>query len=326
MIAGAVCMSHSPLMDRNRADPSVEQGWDDAVASAAHFLAGAKPDLCVVFYPDHLNGFLYNLLPAFCVGAAGRSLGDFGTVPGAVDIPEDVAADCAAYCLAHDFDVALSYAMEIDHGALQSVEALAAHGVTTRFIPIFVNCAAPPRPSFPRVRALGRIVGEWAHSRPERIAFIGSGGLSHDPPTPRIKDAVGPVADRLRYGVALSHADRLVRQHRVHSEGKTFPVNSKLRPLEPEWDRSLMAAFEAGQLDVLDTVDDEALTAKGGSGSHELRCWEAALSAVSLGRPLQAESLFYEAVDQWITGMGVMTARPNIPDNIGPASKQPASF
>ena len=326
MITGAVCMSHSPLMDRNRAEPSVEQRWNDAVALAGQFLADAKPDLCVVFYPDHFNGFLYNLLPAFCVGAAGRSLGDFGTVPGAVDIPEDIAADCAAYCLAHDVDVALSYAMEIDHGALQSVEALAAHGVTTRFIPVFINCAAMPRPSFSRSRVLGRVIGEWAQSRPERIAFVGSGGLSHDPPTPRIKDAVGAVADRLRRGTALSHPDRLARQHRVHSEGKSFPANSQLRPLEPEWDRSLMDAFEAGQLGVLDAMNDEALTAKGGSGSHELRCWEAALSAVSLGQPLQAHKLFYEAVDQWITGMGVMTARPNIHDNIGPASKRPVSL
>lgn len=311
MITAAACMSHSPLLDRNRADPAVEQAWGDAVAFAGQFLAETKPDYCVVFYPDHLNGFLYNLLPAFCIGAAGRSLGDFGTVPGVMDIPEDAAADCAAYCLAHDIDVALSYAMEIDHGAVQPVEALAAHGVPTRFIPIFINCAAPPRPSFSRARTLGRVVGEWAKGRSERIAFIGSGGLSHDPPQPKIKDAVGGVADRLRHGVALSHADRLTRQHRVHQEGRVFPTNSSLRPLEPEWDRSLMDAFEAGQLDLLDTMDDEALTAKGGSGSHELRCWLAALSAVSSGGGFTARKLFYEAVDPWITGMGVMTARPS---------------
>ncbi len=311
VITGAVCMSHSPLMDRNRADPSVEQKWDDAVALAGRFLAEDKPDLCVVFYPDHLNGFLYNLMPAFCVGAAGKSLGDFGTVPGTMDIPEDLAADCAAYCLAHDIDVALSYAMDIDHGAAQPVEALAAHGVTTRFIPIFINCAAPPRPSFSRAQALGNAVGEWARSRTERIAFVGSGGLSHDPPTPKIGEAVGSVAERLRGGTALSHADRLARQHRVHREGKTFPSNSALRPLAPEWDRSVMEAYRSGRIDLLHAIDDEALTAKGGSGSHELRCWVAALSAVSPGQSFEAESLFYEAVDPWITGMGVMTARPS---------------
>lgn len=309
MLTGAVCMSHSPLLDRNRADPAIESGWNDAVAEAGRFLADGKPDITVIFYPDHLNGFLYDLMPAFCVGAAGSSLGDFGTVPGAMDIPEDVAADCARHCLVSGVDVALSFAMEIDHGAAQPLEALAAHGLPTRFIPIFVNCAAPPRPAFSRARTLGNVVGAWARSRPERIAIIGSGGLSHDPPQPRIAEAAGAVAERLRRGGALSHADRLARQHRVHHEGGRFPANSTLRPLEPDWDRQMIDALVSGRLDVLEGVGDDALTEKGGSGSHELRCWVAALSAVSGAGSFSARKLFYEAVDPWITGMGIITAR-----------------
>jgi 2,3-dihydroxyphenylpropionate 1,2-dioxygenase len=38
-----------------------------------------------------LSGFFYNVMPPFCIGAAGESLGDFGTTPGPIDIPEDSA-------------------------------------------------------------------------------------------------------------------------------------------------------------------------------------------------------------------------------------------
>lgn len=304
-------MSHSPLLDRNRADPKVEHGWNQGVERAATFLADAKPDICVVFYPDHMNGFLYNLLPSFCVGAAGVSLGDFGTVPGVMDIPEEIAADCAAYCVAHDVDVALSYAMQIDHGATQPIEALAENGLQTQFIPVFINCAAPPRPTFSRVRTFGRVFGEWARARSERIAFVGSGGLSHDPPAPRIAEATGAVAERLRNGGPLTYADRLARQHRVHREGKSFPQNSPLLPLAPEWDREIMQAFQEGNVGVFDTISDAALTATGGGGSHELRCWVAALSAVAPEGSYRSDHVFYEPVNPWITGMGIMTASPN---------------
>ena len=35
MITAALCMSHSPLMDRERAPGEVEAGWSDAIGAAA---------------------------------------------------------------------------------------------------------------------------------------------------------------------------------------------------------------------------------------------------------------------------------------------------
>lgn len=91
MIVGAVCMSHSPLIDGNRTASSVEEKWDRAIEDTA---AELRPDVSIVFYPDHLNGFLHDLLPAFYIGAGGISLGGFGTAPERLDIPEDLAAQC----------------------------------------------------------------------------------------------------------------------------------------------------------------------------------------------------------------------------------------
>ena len=308
MIVGSVCMSHSPLLDRNRAGSDIEREFNNALRRAAEFVAGVEPDLTVVFHPDHINGFFYSLLPSFCVGIEGKSVGDYGTVAGKLDIPEGVAVDCATSALKSGVDVALSYRMEVDHGATQPLELLSQQRNLSRVIPIFINCVAAPRPTFARVRALGKAVGEWAARRPERILVIGSGGLSHDPPVPALATATPEVRARLIDGGPLTHGERLVRQNRALDEGhKLAAGTSKILPLNPTWDRMLLDAFVDRKLDVLDEMEDEALTDIGGRGGHEVRTWVATLAA--LGAGYNAEVLFYEPIDEWITGMGIMTAK-----------------
>jgi len=295
-------------MDRNRAAVDTEKRFNAALKRASDFVAALEPDLTVVFYPDHVNGFFYSLLPAFCIGVEGSAIGDFGTVAGKLDIPETLARDCASSALQQGIDVAISYRMEVDHGAVQPVELLSASHNLSRMIPIFINCAAAPRPNFERVRALGAAVGRWAETCPERILIIGSGGLSHDPPVPALATATPEVRARLIDGGSLSHAQRMARQNRAHIEGHNLAAKtSKLLPLNPDWDRKLLDAFSSGNLSVLDETGEEELTGIGGRGGHEVRSWVATLAA--LGPGYSADVLFYEAIDEWITGMGIMTAK-----------------
>ncbi len=307
MIVGSVCMSHSPLMDRNRAAPEAEARFNAAVGKASTFVAELEPDLTVVFYPDHINGFFYNLLPAFCVGIEGSSIGDFGTVSGKLDIPEALASDCAESLLNAGIDVAISHRLQVDHGAVQPLELLAAKHPLSRIVPVFINCAAAPRPSFARARALGKAVGAWADARPERILLVGSGGLSHDPPIPSMATASPEIRNRLIEGGSLSHTQRLARQSRALQEGHNLAADvSQLIPLNPEWDKALLEAVVSGNLALLDDRPDSDLTAVGGKGAHEVRCWMAALATMSTYR---ADILFYEPIKEWITGMGIVTAR-----------------
>lgn len=308
MIVGAVCMSHSPLMDRNRASSDTEKRFNLALRKATDFVAGVEPDLTIVFYPDHVNGFFYSLLPAFCVGMEGSAIGDFGTVAGKLDIPETLAMDCARSALRQGVDVAISYRMVVDHGAVQPVELLSAQHGLSRMIPVFINCAAAPRPTFERVRALGAAVGRWARACPERVLIVGSGGLSHDPPVPALATATPDVRARLIDGGSLSHGQRVARQNRAHQEGHNLAVGtSSLLPLNPTWDRSLLDAFLSGNLTILDDTAEEELTGIGGRGGHEVRTWIATLAA--LGEGYTADVLFYDAINEWITGMGIMTAK-----------------
>lgn len=309
MIVGSVCMSHSPIMDRNRAAPDAEKRFWSAIDKAADYVAAADPDLVVVFHPDHVNGFFYKLLPSFCIGIEAESVGDFGTAAGKLDIPEARAWSCAEHVLKDGVDAAISYRMDVDHGAVQPIELLSTKHPMSRLIPIFVNCALAPRPTFARVRALGEAVGRWAAACPERVLIIASGGMSHDPPIPSLATATPEVRKRLIEGGALPHAARTARQNNVMGEGpKLAAGQSKLLPLDTGWDRMLLDGFLAGDLSTLDGSDDDTITRTGGRGGHEVRCWFAALAA--LGPGYKADLLFYEPIPEWLTGMGIMTATP----------------
>nr|WP_280951756.1 3-carboxyethylcatechol 2,3-dioxygenase [Nitratireductor sp. StC3] len=309
MIVGSVCMSHSPLLERNSADAGIERRFDAAIAAATGYIADLAPDLTIVFHPDHINGFFYDLLPAFCVGAQATSIGDFGTAAGRLSVPEDTAMDLSRFLLGAGIDTAISYKMEVDHGAVQPVEILSAAHDLSNLIPVFINCAAAPRPTFERVRALGCALGDWARQRSERILIIGSGGLSHDPPMPALANATPEVRSRLINGGELTHAQRVARQARAIEEcKKVLAGTSKTLPLDPAWDRRLLDGFVSGDLTTLDDFSEDEITATGGRGGHEVRSWFAALAA--LGPDYKAEELFYEPMDVWLTGMGVLKASP----------------
>jgi len=312
MIVGAACLSHTPYLDRARADPAVEQAFFAAIDRVAAQVAQWVPDLVVAFYPDHFNGFFYDLMPAFCIGVEATSVGDYGTVPGRLDVPADTAIDLARRCLASGIDAAVSYAMTIDHGLVQPFEMIAGD-TQPPVIPIFMNCAAPPRPGFARVRALGQAVGDWARARPERILLLGSGGLSHDPPLPKLDDALPETRRRLIERGTSSHAARFARQSRVFATGRAFAAGTAaIRPLNPAWDEAMLDALVAGRLDAADCHSEEELTNLAGCGAHELRTWIAALTGLGSYR---ATHHFYAPVTEWITGTAVLTAAPTIAAN-----------
>ncbi|MET3354320.1 UNVERIFIED_ORG: 2,3-dihydroxyphenylpropionate 1,2-dioxygenase [Xanthobacter viscosus] len=315
MIVGAICMSHSPLLDKVRAPAETEAAFNEALERVRDKVFALKPDLAVVFYPDHLNGFFYDLLPAFCVGIEGYSVGDYGSSAGRLTVPVPLAEELVRSIIHDGVDTALSYKIVVDHGAVQPLELLAIGHDLPPFIPVFINSAAAPRPTFRRVRAMGEAVGRWAARRPERVLLIGSGGLSHDPPIPAFAGAAPELRNMLINGIGnITFEQRFARTSKVVGEGVKVQMGlSNLRPPNPEWDRMLLDAFVSAKLDVLDESDDDELTDICGRGGHEIRTWVATLAALSSQGEYQATVDFYQPVEVWLTGMGVMTAIPAIP-------------
>jgi 2,3-dihydroxyphenylpropionate 1,2-dioxygenase len=199
MAVQLICCSHSPLMttDVEETEKNVHAQFFKQLESASAELHAFKPELVVVFGPDHFNGFFYELMPAFCIGTSAESSKDWHLESGPLRVPRELALDCVRFLQSRDFDVAVSHQMKVDHGI--TIPLLKLTGALARYdvLPILVNCAADPRPSFRRVRAFGEAVGEFLGNHDMRVSIIGSGGLSHDPPTPRLDRSPPEVARRL---------------------------------------------------------------------------------------------------------------------------------
>lgn len=311
MIVGAAALTHTPLAERIRAPLETERAFAAAVSVAAAKIANWAPDLTVVFFPDHLNGFLYDLLPSFCVGVQAESIGDWGTIPGRIDVPENLALDCARSCLDAGVDVAIAYRMRADHGYAQVVESFSEAYPLSRTIPIFVNCAAPPLPTFARCRALGEAVGRWAERQDARVLLLASGGLSHDPPLPILKTAPPAVRQHLTRGGTPTHAERLARQQRVFRAGLAFGRGqSDLRALNPQWDQSFLDSLSRPPFSFADHWSESELTELAGRGAHEIRTWACAWTAANVAGNLKTEIGFSKPVLEWITACAVVTATP----------------
>lgn len=316
MITAAICLSHSPLMDRARADRSVELAFLAAVSDAAATLKDRKSDATIIFYPDHLNGFFHGRVPEFALCRTAEALGDFGTAPGALNVPADLVASLADTLIAQGFDVAVVDEHVVDHGGTQPIELL---GIDGPVIPVFINCAVAPRPSIARVEALGAAVGAWAEAQAAGLAIIGSGGLSHDPPLP-VRADEDLVSASLGAPRILSHAERVARQARVYSAAEAFTAGraSHSRALAPDWDLAMMEMLSSGMVGVGAQWSDDEISNAAGSGGHEVRCWVAAFAALRAAGDFAVRYRFYAPVPEWLTGMGLLAALPIIQDRTEP--------
>lgn len=310
MPLAVVCASHSPLMYRGPASDETEGRVKAAFAELATFVRDYRPDFIVQFAPDHFNGFFYDLMPPFCVGAGAESLGDWGGGTGPLNVPEDRALALVDHVRADGFDVALSYRMPVDHGFVQIWEAMFADFRAIPIVPIFVNGAAPPLPTYRRARQLGESVGRFAVRTGQRVLLAASGGLSHDPPLPAIKGAPPEIRERLINNRNPSAEVRQAREQRVLEAGELAEEGKgPCMPLNPAWDAAFMTILRSGQLWQADALDTDTVREVAGRGANEVLGWVAAFGAMTIGGRFEVLQEFYEAVPGWIAGMAMIAAR-----------------
>ncbi|CAB3777727.1 2,3-dihydroxyphenylpropionate/2, 3-dihydroxicinnamic acid 1,2-dioxygenase [Paraburkholderia ultramafica] len=305
------CLSHSPLTGYYDPAPEVVAEVARIHAAARARVAEFDPELVVVFAPDHYNGFFYDVMPPFCIGASASAIGDFKSLAGPLDVPADTALELAKAVLASDVDVAVSYRMQVDHGCAQALELLTGSLDRYPVVPVFINSVAPPMASCRRARLLGDALGRALARMDKRVLVIGSGGISHEPPVPELAGASDEVAERLIAGRNPSAESRAARQARTVAAARAFTAgDSHLHPLNPEWDRAFLKLLEDGELKALDGLTDSAITRAAGKSAHEIRTWVAAFAALNAGGPYRATLDYYRAIPEWIAGFGAMHARP----------------
>ena len=311
MSLALVTLSHSPLMAFTEPSPSTRSRVDEAFSAARSFVEDFSPELVVLFGPDHYNGFFYDMMPPFCIGAAATAVGDYDTPAGPLSVDRDAALALVQGVLDVDIDVAVSERMYVDHGFAQPLQLLFGGIDRVPVVPVFINSVAEPLGPARRSRLLGQAIGQAAQQLDRRVLVIGSGGLSHDPPVPSLEGASPEVAASLiSEGRTLTPEQRAARQRRVIEGGRDFVAGvATIAPLNPAWDRNVLSVLASGNLDQIDTWSTSWFTEQAGHSSHETRTSIAAYAALATAGSYQVELSYYEAIPEWIAGFAITTAR-----------------
>jgi 2,3-dihydroxyphenylpropionate 1,2-dioxygenase len=302
-------MSHSPLLNLPGPSQDLLDDIETALAETRRFVADYNPDLVVTFSPDHYNGFFYRTMPPFCIGTAAQGVGDYGTYAGPLDVPADIATECASAVLESGIDVAISASMDVDHGTVQPLQKLFGEATARPVIPIFINSVATPLGPLRRVRALGAAVGTYLATLGRRVLVVGSGGLSHDPPVPTLASAPPAALERIVHGAPMSPEQRQARQVAVIDAAQAFAHgHSPLQPLNPEWDAAFLELIDNNRLTEVDGWSNSWIEREAGHSAHEIRTWIAGFGALSAHGRYRTVQRFYRAAPELIAGFAIRTA------------------
>jgi len=189
LVYAGVC-SHAPGITgrAEQADPRVRDAFYASFEQMRVDLAATEPDAVVVIAAEHFANFFMNNMPTFAMGMADFYDGpiedagwlgiDKFRAPGNRDLSERLIKE-----VMQTVDVSYAEEWKFDHGI-----AVPLHFLTPNFdvpiIPANINCQGPPLTPLPRAWAFGEALRRAADALPERIAVVGTGGISHWPATP----------------------------------------------------------------------------------------------------------------------------------------------
>jgi len=248
-------------------------------------------------------------MPPFCIGTAAQGVGDYGTHAGPLNVPADVATDCARAVLESGIDVAISASMDVDHGTVQPLEKLFGDATARPVIPIFINSVATPLGPLRRVRALGAAVGTFLATLGKRVLVLGSGGLSHDPPVPTLATAPPAALNRIVHGQPMTPEQRQARQAAVMDAAREFAEGrGPLQPLNPDWDHAFLELLDSNRLPDVDAWPNGWIEQEAGHSAHEIRTWVAAFAAMAAHGRYETQQRFYRAAPELIAGFAIRTA------------------
>lgn len=174
--------SHSPIIEFPAVKSDTYHDIIDRLNEVKSEVEAFDPDLVVIFGVDHYGGHHMYSMPPFCIGVEATALADVGGTPGPLPVPRDIAVRAVEFLREDGVDVAVSYAMDVDHGFTQALVKLTGGIDRYPVLPIFVSCIQPPFVPFARMRALGESIGRYIKTLDsDRVLIIGTGGLSHNP-------------------------------------------------------------------------------------------------------------------------------------------------
>lgn len=218
-------LSHAPGIT-GRADLAKNTALRDefyaALDQQRQEVEASGAEALIVIAAEHFANFFMNNMPAYCIGIGDRYEGPIEdpdwlkiaktSVPGASDLATRITRE-----VMQTVDVAYAEEWKFDHGIMVPLNFL-----TPRYdlpiIPVNINCQGPPLTPLPRAWAFGEALRRACDSVPEKVAIVGTGGISHWPATPD-SGKINEAWDR-------DFLDRLMRNDRAalmdYDDAKTY--------------------------------------------------------------------------------------------------------
>ena len=194
LVFAGIC-SHAPGITgrAERADPTDLADLHAAMARLRDALHRSRPDALVVVAAEHFANFFMDNMPAYAMGMGDEYEGPIEdpdwlgiprtTIPGAPDLSRRLITE-----VMQSVDVAYAEEWKMDHGIMVPLHFLTPGHFSGNgdlpIIPANINCQGPPLTPLHRTWAFGQALRRACDSVPERIAVVGTGGISHWPATP----------------------------------------------------------------------------------------------------------------------------------------------
>jgi 2,3-dihydroxyphenylpropionate 1,2-dioxygenase len=315
-----VCASHSPLIYFPASENEAVRSMRAALAATRERILAFDPELIVLYGCDHYGGHQMVSMPAFCVAVEATALADVGGTPGALRVPRDMAVAAVNFIREHGVDVAVSYAMDVDHGFSQPLKELTGDVAAFPVLPIFVSCLQPPFVPFARGRALGKVCAAFLRSTQlERILVIGTGGLSHNPE--HLFPAIDDVAEEWKSYHLLGKRqnevpqeawiDYEVRMHRLGAEMiARGEIPAEALCISEEWDRAFLRNLCKGDLAAFDECTAADVIQGGGFGAMEILSWVTATQTMQSATRVSPSPTFYRPLPEVAIGFGIVESLP----------------
>jgi 2,3-dihydroxyphenylpropionate 1,2-dioxygenase len=184
IVAGMATM-HAPQLFTRPPEEDAKQ-LDDGIAAMRRLgrvLDETKPEALIIFASDHMETFFLRTVPTFAILAGDCAAAAFAGKTWSPPIHRALAEALLEHLVRRDFDMAYSQDADLGHSFAAIFEWIV-EDREIPVIPILVNTYLPPLPSARRCAALGNAIAQIINtSRPERVAVLASGGMSHYPGT-----------------------------------------------------------------------------------------------------------------------------------------------